>query len=133
MKAFFDTNILVYTTTSDAKKQQAFDCLRRGGIVSVQIFNEFVHVARRKLEHDWPQIERALNLFRASVDDVVSLTQATHSSAVVLARDHGLPFYDALVVASAIEAGCDTLFSEDFQHGRSFGALAIVNPFLKGP
>jgi len=133
VKAFFDTNILVYTTTSDAKKQQAFDCLRRGGIVSVQIFNEFVHVARRKLEHDWPQIERALNLFRASVDDVVSLTQATHSSAVVLARDHGLPFYDALVVASAIEAGCDTLFSEDFQHGRSFGALAIVNPFLKGP
>jgi len=38
----------------------------------------------------------------------------------------------ALIVASAIEAGCDTLFSEDMQHGRKIGGLAIVNPFLEG-
>ena len=49
MKAFFDTNILVYTATSDARKQRAVDCLSRGGVVSVQVLNEFVHVARRKL------------------------------------------------------------------------------------
>ena len=133
MKAFFDTNILVYTTTSDAKKQKALDCLRGGGIVSVQIFSEFVHVARRKLRYDWPQIEQALNLFRTSVDDIVPLTQATHSSALALARDHGVAFYDAVVLASAIEAGCDTLVSEDLQHGRSFGTLVIVNPFFKAP
>ena len=35
-----------------------------------------------------------------------------------------------LIVAAAIEGGCDTLFSEDMQHGRSIGGLAIVNPFL---
>lgn len=130
MKAFFDTNILVYTVASDKKKPLALNCLGLGGIVSVQVLNEFVHVARRKLRHDWSQIERALGLFRASLDDVIPLTLDTHSSAVVMARDHSVAFYDALIIASAIEAGCDTLFSEDLQSGRRFGGLVIVNPFL---
>lgn len=132
MKAFFDTNILVYTATSDARKQRAVDCLGRGGVVSVQVLNEFVHVARRKLHHDWPQVELALGLFRASLDDVLPVTLNTHTGAVSLAREHGLPFYDAMIVAAAIEGGCDTLFSEDMQHGRSIGGLVIVNPFLEG-
>jgi len=131
VKAFFDTDILVYTATSDAKKQQAAGCLGRGGLASVQVLNEFVHVARRKLRHDWPRIELALGLFHASLDDVVPITLNTHGNAVSLARDHGLSFYDALIVASAIEAGCDTLYSEDMQHGRTFGGLTIVNPFLE--
>ena len=42
-----------------------------------------------------------------------------------------MAFYDALIVASAIEAGCDILYSEDMQHGGSIGGLAIVNPFLE--
>jgi len=95
------------------------------------VLNEFVHVARRKLRHDWPQIELALGLLRASLDDVVPITLNTHGNAVPLARDHGLSFYDALIVASAIEAGCDILYSEDMQHGRTFGGLTIVNPFLE--
>jgi predicted nucleic acid-binding protein len=130
VKAFFDTNVLVYAATSDPKKEQAVGCLRRRGIASVQVFNEFVHVARRKLHHDWPQIELALGLFRDSLDDVVPVTMNTHAAAVLLAREHGLSFYDALIVAAAIEAGCDTLYSEDLQHGRAFGSVAIVNPFL---
>jgi len=132
VKAFFDTNILVYTVTSDARKQRAVECLGRGGVVSVQVLNEFVYVARRKLRHDWPQIELALGLFRASFDDVLPVTLNTHTDAVPLAREHGLSFFDALIVAAAIEGGCDILFSEDMQHGRSFGGLAIVNPFLEG-
>ena len=130
MKAFFDTNILVYTTTSDPKKQSATDCLRRGGVASVQVLNEFVHVARRKLRHNWPQIELALGLFRASLDDIVPVTMNTHTGAVLLAREHGLSFYDALIIAAAIEAGCDKLFSEDMQRRRAIGGLGIINPFL---
>jgi len=49
---------------------------------------------------------------------------------VALARDHAFAFYDALVVAAALEAGCDTLYSEDMQHGRGLAGLTIVNPFL---
>ena len=57
---------------------------------------------------------------------------AARNGAMALAEDHQLSFHDALIVAAAIEAGCDTLFTEDMQHGRSFGGLSIVNPFLKG-
>jgi predicted nucleic acid-binding protein len=46
-----------------------------------------------------------------------------------LARDHGFAFYDALIVAAAIEAGCDTLFTEDMQHGLTIDKLTICNPF----
>ncbi|MET4188512.1 MULTISPECIES: AbrB/MazE/SpoVT family DNA-binding domain-containing protein [unclassified Bradyrhizobium] len=58
------------------------------------------------------------------------LTADTHATALALARDHTLAFYDALIVAAAIEAGCETLYSEDMQHGRSIGGLSIVNPFF---
>jgi predicted nucleic acid-binding protein len=49
MKAFFDTNVLVYTVTLDPRKRQADRILRTGGIVSVQVLNEFANVARNKL------------------------------------------------------------------------------------
>ena len=131
MKAFFDTNILVYAATSDVKKRQAADCLGRGGIISVQVLNEFVHVARRKLRRDWPLIELAIGIFRVSLDGIVPVTLDTHTHAVSFAREHSLAFYDSLIVAAAIEAGCDTLFTEDMQHGRKFGGLTIVNPFTE--
>ena len=131
MKAFFDSNILIYTATSDPRKQQATACLSDGGYASVQVLNEFAHVARRKLRKDWSVIELALVQFRVSLIDIVPITLNTHVSAVALARSHNFSFYDALIVASAFEAGCDTLYSEDMQHGRSIGGLTIVNPFLE--
>lgn len=131
MKAFLDTNILVYTTTSDPRQETAAVCLSSGGVASVQVLNEFVHVARRKLRQDWPQIEVALEQLRAALDDVLPITQITHAAAVALARDHRLPFHDALIVAAAQEAGCDVLYSEDLQHGRAFGSLRVENPFLQ--
>ena len=131
MTAFFDTDILVYAASSDAKRQLANECLGRRGLASVQVLNEFVHVARRKFGHDWPQIEFALDLFRASLDDVVPVTLNTHAGAIALARDHASRSTKRCR-RRAMEAGCDTLYSEDMQHGRSFGGLAIVNPFVEG-
>lgn len=57
------------------------------------------------------------------------ITSDTHASAIAIARDHGLSFFDALIVSSALEAGCDRLYSEDLQDGRRFPGLTIVNPF----
>ena len=48
--------------------------------------------------------------------------------AVALARSHGFSFYDALIVASALEASCDTLLTEGLQAGRRVDGLSIVNP-----
>ena len=132
MTAFFDTNILVTTVTSDPRKIPADQILGQGGFVSAQVLNEFTNVARKKLRHSWADIAYAVAQFRTAFDAVLPLTVETHSAALGLARDHGLSFYDALIVASALEAGCDTLFSEDMQDGRAFGGLTIRNPFREG-
>jgi predicted nucleic acid-binding protein len=57
------------------------------------------------------------------------LTSETHAGAVTIARDHGLSFYDALIVAAAIQAKCTRLLTEDMHHGQKFGDLTIINPF----
>jgi predicted nucleic acid-binding protein len=128
--AFFDTNVLVYTITADPRGGVARGRLSDGGVISAQVLNEFVRVARKKLRLDWPIIEAALAELRALVDDVKPVALSTHEFAISLARRDGLDIYDALILAAAIEAGCETLYSEDFQHGRRFGELTIVNPFL---
>ena len=130
MTAFFDTNILVYALADDRRGAIARDILRVGGIVSVQVLNEFVRVARNKLRLDWPTIDSALQAFRDLVGDVAPLTLATHEAGSQLARHDGFSIFDALIVAAAREAGCEVLYSEDMQHGRAFGRMKIVNPFL---
>lgn len=58
------------------------------------------------------------------------ITLDLNVAARALAETSNLPFHDALIVAAAQEAGCDVLYSEDLQHGRSFGSLRVENPFL---
>jgi predicted nucleic acid-binding protein len=128
---FFDTNILVYAFLDIDRRERALDLIASGGVISAQVLNEFTNVARRKRQRDWAEIERAVSVIRTRFPDVMPLTAGTHAAALGLARDHDFAFYDALVVASAIEGGCDILYSEDMQHGRSVGGLVIVNPFLE--
>ena len=131
MTAFLDTNVLVYAfANDDAKRPRAQQILAVGGVISVQVLNEFANVLRRKQRQDWPRIEAALAVVEAWFRSIPPLTLDTHRAAFALARDHGVAFYDALIVAAALEAGCDTLYSEDLQHSRRFGELQVVNPFL---
>jgi predicted nucleic acid-binding protein len=132
VKPFLDTNVLVYAVLSDdPRRPTAERLLAAGGTISVQVLNEFANVARGKLKWPWRDIEATLALVRSRSGRVRDISTLTHESALALARDHSLAFYDALIVAAAIDAGCDTLFTEDMQHGRTFGNLAIVNPFLE--
>ncbi|MBH5403024.1 PIN domain-containing protein [Bradyrhizobium sp. CNPSo 4010] len=130
MIAFIDTNILVYAQQSGPKATISRDLIARGGTISVQVLNELINVLRKKDNRSWRDIELVLDDIDAALDPALPLTAATTRAALALARDHGFSYYDALIVAAAIEAGCDTLYSEDLQHGRSIGGLAIVNPFL---
>ncbi|MGE3643397.1 MAG: PIN domain-containing protein [Beijerinckiaceae bacterium] len=61
--------------------------------------------------------------------DIQPLSAETHALALSIARDHSFAFYDALIVASAVESGCETLLSEDMQDGRDISGIRIVNPF----
>jgi predicted nucleic acid-binding protein len=129
VSAFFDTNILVHAQQNGAKADKARALLAAGGVLSVQVLNEFVNVARRKLGKEWDEIGEAVDDALALVGPPLPVTMTLHAAAREIARDHRLDFYDALIVAAARDAGCDTLFSEDLQHGRAFAALTIVNPF----
>ena len=103
-----------------AKADRAEALIKAGGVVSIQVLNEFVSVASRKLGMDLAEIREILAAVR-SCCRVEPLTISTH--------DLGL---DALIVAAAILARCRTLHSEDLHHGQRIEGVTIRNPFVGG-
>jgi predicted nucleic acid-binding protein len=128
--SFFDTNVLVYLASSDAAKaDRAEATIAAGGAISVQVLNELANVARRKMRMSWTDTHAFLDMLR-SLLTVHPLTLETHETGLALAERYSRSTYDAMIVASAILAGCDTLWSEDMQHGFVLKeGLRIVNPF----
>jgi predicted nucleic acid-binding protein len=130
-KAFFDTNVLIYAVAQDdPRNTRAEELLASGGVLSVQILNEFASVARRKILMSWSDVAEALNAFRVLCPSPLPVTIEMHEAALRIAEKHGYNIYDALVVSAALEAGCTTLYSEDLHDGQIVdGQLTIRNPF----
>ena len=130
MKSFFDTNVLVYLASGDtAKADRAEAAVAEGGAISVQVLNEFAKVARRKMQTSWADTHALLTMLRGLLT-VHPLTIEIHEAGLRLAERHGLSTWDAMIAASALHAGCDTLWSEDMQYGMTLGdGLRIFNPF----
>jgi predicted nucleic acid-binding protein len=128
--SFFDTNVLVYIASADAAKaDQAEAAVAVGGAISVQVLNELANVARRKMRMSWTETNAFLNTLR-SLLSVHPLTLEVHETGLALAQRYGLSTYDAMIAASALHAGCDTLWSEDMQDGMTLEeGLRIINPF----
>ena len=128
---FLDTNVLLYASLQpDPRSDAARVLLARRGMISVQVLNEFANVARRKLHRTWPEITTALQAIRVLCLPPLPLTLPIHEAALEIAARTGYQFYDALIIAAALEAGCTTLFSEDLHDGQVInGGLTIRNPF----
>lgn len=127
---FFDTTVLIYAVAeNDVRASVAEALLAEGGVVNVQVLNEFVAVARRKLAMDWDELRDALGTLRILCGPPEPLTLATHDAALGIAQRYGFHIYDSLIVAAALEAGCTTLYSEDMQDGQRINELTIRNPF----
>jgi predicted nucleic acid-binding protein len=127
---FFDSSIMVYAIShGDARTDLARELVRQGGTISVQVLNETVSVARRKLRYEWEEIEEAIDLILGLCSDPWPITFATHEAGIRIAQRYGYHIYDSMIVASALEAGCTTLYSEDMQDGQTIGPLTIRNPF----
>ncbi len=132
---FFDTNVVLYLLSADAAKADAAErALAQGGCISVQVLNELTNVCRRKLDMPWSTLLAWLGAVLPLLEPVRSLDIETHAIACAVAERHRIAFYDSLIVAAALQAGCDTLYSEDMQHGlrvrHGESQLRIVNPFL---
>ncbi len=129
--SFFDTNILLYLLSKDAAKADRAEAfLASGGIVSVQVLNEFASVACRKLAMTIPEVREILSTIRA-VCIVKPLDIETHELGLDMAERYRFTIYDGLIVASAVRAGCTVLHTEDMQHGQSIDQLTIRNPFME--
>ena len=134
---FLDTNILVYTfdSRSKAKQKKALDLVGEAledgrGIISFQVIQEFLNIALHKFkkpllwEESYRYFEGVLGPLCGIYPDPELYRQALH-----VKHETGYRFYDALIVASALTAGCNILYSEDLQDGRKISNLSIKNPF----
>lgn len=130
--SFVDSNVVLYTIGKDARKSSiARALIADRPVLSVQVVNECVSVCLKKLSFSR---EQAYAFARTVMDrtEVLPLDEATVTRAAALAVRYKLPHWDALIAASALIAGCDTLYSEDFQHGQVFDEqLRVINPFAE--
>ena len=131
-KPFFDTNVVLYAfREGDTRSQVAEALLAEGGIISVQVLNEFVAVALRELNKNWREVRRALNILRALCPQPIPLTIETHERALLVAERYGYSIFDSLIIAAAVVSGASTLYSEDMRDGQKIDGLTIRNPFSR--
>jgi predicted nucleic acid-binding protein len=134
---FLDTNIFVYSfdRSAPAKSREAAQLIRSAlttqkGVVSYQVVQEFFNVALRKFSSPMSMADAEQYLgavFRPLLN--VHSSQALYAEALRIQANSGFAWYDSLIVAAALQAKCDLLYTEDLQHDRRFGELRIANPF----
>jgi len=135
---FLDTNVLAYTFDVGApKKARVATKLvhhaigTRQGVVSFQVVQEFFQVAFRRFPDPFSVADAEQYLatvFRPLL--AVHSSPALYLEGLRLRSKFRLAWYDSLIVAAALQAECETLYSEDFQHGQEIEGLQIQNPFL---
>ena len=131
---FLDTNVLLYLYSEDEPERlaRARELVIGGtGIwVSTQVLSEMANVLHRKFGVAYPNIVLALNEIRA-VCAVHQVTPETIALALSLAERYRYAYYDSLILAAALECGCQELASEDMQNGFVVDSrLTIRNPFM---
>ena len=129
MSAFFDSNVILYATDQDGDlRRTTLALLDAGGTISVQVLNETSSVLRRKYDFSFDRIRSFLVAVREKCD-VVPLSLAVHERGLAYAERYRLSVYDAMIVASAVLAGCTTLYSEDMHDGLVIDGLTVRNPY----
>jgi predicted nucleic acid-binding protein len=136
VKAFVDTNILVYAYDRGAgsKHERALSLVETlwkegNGVLSTQVLQEFYVNVRRKAKKPISiEQARALIADYLSWDPIVN-DGVTMLEAIDAEQRYQLSFWDSLIVVAAQKSGASVLYSEDFNHGQKFGPLVVQNPF----
>ena len=135
---FLDTNIFVYAfdSSSPVKARTADDLIRsalftRKGATSFQVVQEFFSAGFRRfpgpLQGGQAEVYLSTVLSRLCI---VQSSSALYAQSLRAFARYQLQWYDAVILAGAIEAKCGILYSEDFQHGQRFDSVEVRNPFL---
>jgi len=136
VKAFIDTNVLIYWVDDSARADVVEQLLAQQAVISVQVLNEFANVLRKKRAMPLPDVE-ALCTTLIDTCDVLDLSVRTHQTALALMARYQLSVYDANIVAAAALSDCAVLYTEDMQDGLNLklpgsagtNSLVIRNPF----
>lgn len=136
-KHFLDTNVFVYMfdRTAPEKQAQAKQMVQEAlvsstGIISTQVIQEFLNVASRKFSVTL-SVEDSHSLLRRVLYPLCQINPdlELYEDSLWIQAETGYAFYDSLILAAAVRAGCDVLYSEDMQHGRVVRGTLIQNPF----
>jgi predicted nucleic acid-binding protein len=132
MAPFLDRNVALYAFIgNDPRRMAARALLESDFCISAQVLNEFANVARRKFGLQWSEIAEIADGFDQNASRVIALDSKLNRHAIILAEQYRLAFYDALIVAAALSAECETLYSEDMHDGLVIDSrLTIRNPFV---
>jgi predicted nucleic acid-binding protein len=130
---FIDTNVVLYLYSEDEPgKKKAADALVRGSErawISTQILSETANVLRRKFKLDYPDVAAVVAEVCAACH-VYVVSSETVMHALTLGQHYHHSYFDSLILAAALECGCETLVSEDMQNGFVVESrLTIWNPF----
>lgn len=131
---FLDTNILVYAASgipADREKSEIARALtlREGAAISLQVLQEFYNVARNPRKLDFNYGEAVAYCRRWQKLTVLEPTLALFDDALSLCDRYQISFFDAAIIAAAREMKCRVVYSEDLNHGQSYGGVRVVNPF----
>ena len=137
--SFLDTHIFIYAllASEPLKKQRALQLVEQAlashqGCVSYQVIQEFANVSTRKFAQRFTP-EQCKLFIEAAMQPLnrVASSPELINAALDLQAETRYSFYDSLVIAAALQAGADVLYTEDLQHNQLIaGTLRIVNPFL---
>jgi predicted nucleic acid-binding protein len=129
-KGFIDTNIVIYALGPNSPKAALTAPLfTHHPTISTQVLSETANVALKKLAMPLSETGKLLAMLEATCQ-VELILPATMHRALDIAGRYGFSWFDSLIVATALEAGCDTLYTEDLQHGQVIdGRLTVTNPF----
>jgi predicted nucleic acid-binding protein len=136
--SFLDSNVLLYTfDKADPRKQRIARFLVETALkdgtacISYQVVQEVLNVLTRK--HDPPiSTGDAMQCLAVTLDPLWRVQPSADlvRSGISVRERYGFSFYDSLIVAAALSAGCSRLLTEDMQHGQRIEGLTIENPFL---
>jgi predicted nucleic acid-binding protein len=137
VRSFLDTNVVVYafdqlspTKCAVARRLITDGAVNKQTFISYQVVQEFVNVALRGFKITVSRSDLETFMVGALFPMMaVSSSPALMIEALRLQAADNVSWYDALIVAAALQARCQLLLSEDLQHGRRFGALTVSNPF----
>ena len=132
---FFDTNIFIYVVSAapadQAKREIAQRLLLESEFcLSVQILQEFMDVTLRKKQLGLSHEEIATMIRHMVGYPLVETSVALAQRAFEIKTRHGIRYWDAAIIAAALELGCDILYSEDLSHGQDYGGVRVINPFM---